>query len=115
MPRHIAVINKRVNGNTQCVCLCDQSTVTLARGRPHVPRRDKAEAGGAVCGHGGFIQGDDLVAEVQWAIQTHTQLLNHTHDADPDHVLDHSRRGVKLAEDNLMKIQQEMTPSKGLV
>lgn len=39
-------------------------TFTLARRGSLVSRGNEAEAGGAVSGHGAFIQGDDLIAEV---------------------------------------------------
>lgn len=76
-------------------------TFALAAGRPQVPGCDEAEAGGAVGGHGGLVQRDDLVAEVQRAVQAGAQLLHHAHDAHARHLLDHGRRGVQLPEDDL--------------
>lgn len=77
-------------------------TFTLAGCRPQVPGRDKAEAGGAVRGHGGPVQRDDLIAKVQRAVQAGAQLLHDAHDAHARHLLDHSRRGVQLPKDDLM-------------
>lgn len=62
---------------------------------------DEAEASRAVGGHGALIQGDDLITEVQRAVQARTQLLHNPHDPDPRHLLDHCRRGVQLTEDDL--------------
>lgn len=83
---------------------CDVCTVTLASGGSLVPRRDKAEAGRAVSGHGRLVQGDQLVAELQRTVQTLAQLLNDPHDANAGHVLDHGCRGVQFSENNLRKI-----------
>lgn len=83
---------------------CNQSTFTLAGCSPQVSWRNEAEASCAVSGHGGLIQGDDLVAEVQWAVQARTQLLHHLHDPNSCHLLNYRCRGVQLTEDNLRAI-----------
>lgn len=80
---------------------CDRRTVALAGGSPLVARRNEAEASCAESGHGALVQGDDLVAEAQRAVQPGAQLLHHTQDADTRHLLDHGCRGVQLTEDNL--------------
>lgn len=79
----------------------NRRTFALAGRRPQVPRRDEAEARRAVGGHGVFIQGDDLVAEVQRAVEPRAQLLHHPHQTHAGHLLDHSRGGVELTEDHL--------------
>lgn len=90
-----------------CVsCVCNQCTVTLAGCSSLVSRCNEAEASRAVSGHSGFIQGDDLIAEAQWAVQPGTQLLHHPQDPDPRHLLDDSCRGVQLTEDHLRKIEK---------
>lgn len=81
---------------TRCSC-----TFTLAGRGPQVSGCDEAEASRAVGGHGALIQGDDLVTEVQWAVQARTQLLHNPHDPYPRHLLDHCHRGVQLTEDDL--------------
>lgn len=94
----------------KCASVCEymrhnQSTFALAGCSSQVSRGNEAEASRAVSGHGGLIQGDDLIAEVQRAVQTRTQLLHHPHDPNPRHLLDHSCRGVQLAEDDLKTIE----------
>lgn len=81
---------------TRCSC-----TFTLAGSGPQVSGCDEAEASRAVGGHGALIQGDDLVTEVQRAVQACTQLLHNPHNPYPRHLLDHCHRGVQLMEDDL--------------
>lgn len=83
----------------------DHSTFTLAGCSPQVSWGHETEASCAVSGHGGLIQGDDLIAEAQRAVQTRTQLLHHPHYPNPCHLLDHSCRGVQLTEDDLRTIE----------
>lgn len=93
----------------------NQPTFTLAGRRPQVSRGHEAEAGRAVCGHRGLIQGDDLVAKAQRAVQTRTQLLHHPQDPNSRHLLDHHCRGVQLTEDNLKgKYRQPKDSAKGI-
>lgn len=84
---------------------CGRSTFTLAGCSPQVSWGNEADASCAVSGHSGLIQGDDLVAEAQRAVQTRTQLLHHPHDPNPRHLLDYHCRGVQLTEDNLRAIK----------
>lgn len=87
-----------------CVCVHNNvCTFTLASCSSLVSRGNEAEASRAVSGHGGFVQGDDLVAEAQRAVQSSTQFLYHPQDPDSCHLLNHSCRGVQLTEDNLKR------------
>lgn len=104
-------LRKRVS-NSKCIdehlCVyvrCNQFTFTLAGCRSQVSWGDEAEPCCAVSGHGGLIQRDDLVAEVQWAVETRTQFLDHSNDPDTRHLLNHSCRGVQLTEDDLRTIE----------
>lgn len=73
---------------------------------PQVPWGNEAEAGRAVSGHSGFIQGDDLIAEAQRAVQPGTQFLYHPHNPDSRHLLNHGCGGVQFTEDNLKTMEK---------